>query len=189
MAVDLDICNSALIKLGCDLITSLADNTKQARLCNHQYSRVRDAVLRSAPWNFAVTRVTLSPTVVTLAFGDETVFTLPADCVKVWKTSDPQDRYRIEGRYLLSEDFDEAEIYYISNTVAPGNYDAAFQEAVACTLAADLCYPLVQSQGLAQGLLQQAEFYINQARSYSSQEGTPDDFTFDTFLDSRTSGF
>lgn len=189
MAVDVDICNSAMIKVGAALITAFTDNTKEARLCNHQYPRVRDAILRSAPWSFATKRVALTAAVVTLEFGDETVFQLPADCVKVWKLDDPTAKFKVEGRRLLTSDItDTLNLWYISNAATPADYDAAFQEAVACALAADLAYPLTQSDSLKQGLLQQTEFYINQARSYNSQEGTPDNFTFDTFLNSRVAG-
>lgn len=185
----LEICNSALIKLGADLINDLTDNTKEARLCNHQYPRIVRAILRSAPWSFAVKRASLTPIVTTLEFGSENVFQLPADCVKVWKLyEDTTSKYKIEGRYLLSDDIDTAEIFYISKGVSPSDYDDCFSEAVSCALAADLAYPLTQSDALKQGLLQQAEFYINQARSYNSQEGTPDNFTFDGFLNARLGG-
>lgn len=189
MSVELDICNSALIKLGADLISDLTDNSKEARLCNHQYPRVLKAILRSAPWSFAIKRASLTPIVASLEFGSENVFQLPVDCVKVWKLYDDRtSKYRIEGRRLLSDDLTTAEIFYVSKGATPADYDDCFVEAVACALAADLAYPMTQSQALSQGLLQQADFYINQARSYNSQEGTPEDFVFDTFLNARMGG-
>lgn len=188
MAVDVDICNSALIKLGAEPIAALSDNTKQARLCSLRYLPIMKAVLRSAPWGFAIKRASLTPIVTTLEFGDENVFQLPADCVKVWKLNDGCTRYKIEGTKLLSDDIDTAEIFYVSSATAVTDMDFVFMEAVACTLAADLAYSLTQSQALMQGLLGMAEWWMGQARSYNSQEQTPDDFKFDTFLNARIGG-
>lgn len=192
MAVDVDICNSALIRLGADLITDLTDNTKEARLCNHQYSRSLKAVLRSAPWGFALKRASLTEAVVTLAFGDEVAFELPADCVLVVKlgpSHHKEDKYKIEGRYLLSEDIEDAcEIHYVSSSATPADYDYAFMEAVSCVLASAIAYSLTQSATLKADLQNEAQFFINQARSFNSQEGTPENFNFDGFLDARTTG-
>jgi hypothetical protein len=192
MSVQVDICNSGLIRVGADLISDLSDNTKEARLCNHQYERCLKAVLRSAPWSFAMKRASLTEAVVTLEFGEEAVFALPADCVLVVKLGEEHlssHSYKIEGRYLLSLDFeDTCDIYYVSSGATPADYDYVFMEAVSCTLAAAIAYSLTQSAALKESLLAEAQFWINQARSYNSQEKTPTNFTFDYFLDSRSSG-
>ena len=49
----IDLCNSALDKVGQGAITSLSDGTKSAKLCNRNWPLVRDRVLRSHPWNFS----------------------------------------------------------------------------------------------------------------------------------------
>lgn len=192
MSVEVDICNSALIRLGADLISDLAGNTKEARLCNHQYSRCLKAVLRSAPWSFAIKRAVITQAVVTLEFGDHAAFQLPVDCVKVIKLSEnysTSDRFKIEGRYLLSEDIATAcEIYYVSSAALPATYDHAFMEAVSCTLASAIAYSLTQSAALKADLMAEAQFYINQARSFNSQEVTPENFVFDDFLNARMTG-
>lgn len=58
---DVEICNSALAKLGAESITSLSDTTRRAVLCNRQYDKIRKKMLRMHPWNFAIKRVWLSP--------------------------------------------------------------------------------------------------------------------------------
>ena len=63
------ICNNALIKLGANTITSLSDDTKPARLCNKIYTVLRDDLLRSHPWNFAIGRSSLAQLVDAPAFG------------------------------------------------------------------------------------------------------------------------
>jgi hypothetical protein len=54
------ICNSALIKVGSKQITSISDANKRAELCTLMYPKVRDKVLKSHPWNFAIKRKSLS---------------------------------------------------------------------------------------------------------------------------------
>lgn len=188
MAVDVDICNSALIKLGVEPINALTDNTKQARLCNLRYAPILKAALRTAPWSFAIKRAVLTPTVATLEFGDETVFTQPADCVRVCKVNEGTERYKIEGRTILSDEIDEVELTYVSDAISPTVFDHVFMEAAACMLAADLCYSLTQSQAMVQGLLSMGEWWISQARSYNSQEKTAESFKFDSFLNARQGG-
>jgi hypothetical protein len=191
VSVEIDICNSALIKLGAEPINSLDDDLKEARLCRIQYPKIRDSVLRSAPWNFAVKRALLTPVVETLEFGeaDDNIFLLPNNCVRVWKLNDgdPQQKYKIEGNKIICA-LPELQLFYVANDVPVSYYDANFKEAVACMLAADLCYSLTQSAALKQGLEGSGEFWINQARSHNSQESTPDDFMFDDFLMARQGG-
>ena len=54
-----DICNSALIKIGADTITTIADDNKRANLCNERYKHCRDEVLRSHNWDCATLKVKL----------------------------------------------------------------------------------------------------------------------------------
>ena len=45
MASTVDMCNSALNLLGASTISSLTEDTKNARLCNQRYEPIRDRVL------------------------------------------------------------------------------------------------------------------------------------------------
>lgn len=188
MAIELDICNSAMIKLGVTPIQDLDEDTKEAKLCRMQYPKIRDAVLRSAPWGFATKRKTLTPidpNPLEFQGRNESVFQLPVDCVKVWRIYDqPRTYYKIEGRFLIADD-SSVDLYYVSSGVPVAFYDPNFMEAVANALASDLCYSLTGSATLKQSLEQTAEFWLTQARSYNSQEGTPDNFQFDDFIFSR----
>lgn len=190
MSVEVEVCSSALIKLGAEPINDLTDDTKEARLCRSQFPKVRDSVLRSAPWGFAVRRALLAPVVETLPWdSDEKVFQLPADCVRAWKINDghPQYKFRIEGRRLITA-ADEVKLFYVTNDAPVSDWSADFKESLACMLAADLAYSITQSAALKQGLEQTAEFWISQARSTNSQEQTPEDFDFDDFLRARRGG-
>lgn len=188
MSVKVDICNSAMVKLGAGLINDLSDNSKEALLCRTQYDKILKSTLRSGLWSFAMKRAQLTPTSDTLEFGDGNVFQLPADCVRVSHIydGDPHYKYMIEGRKLIAS-VNEVNLWYISRDVPTDSYDENFKEAVACALAADLCYALTQSTSLKQGLLQEAKELIDLSRSHSSQEVSPRDFEFNDFLNARHS--
>jgi hypothetical protein len=55
-----EICNRALQKLGAARITSLTQDTPNARSCNVAYNVLRKAELRSHPWSFAIKRAELA---------------------------------------------------------------------------------------------------------------------------------
>ena len=85
MATEVSICSNALRRLGDAPITSLTDDTERARLCNSFYVPSRDLVLRSHPWNFAVTRPTLAQLSDTPAYEYSYQYALPNDpyCLRV----------------------------------------------------------------------------------------------------------
>ena len=177
------ICNSALLKIGAQRIASLDENNKRAISCKEQYEKNRDDVLRSHPWNFALKRVALSLLTTTPAFGFDYEFQLPTDCLRVISI-DPRVKHSIEGRKLLADET-SISMLYISKITDTNLYDPNFVEALALRLASDLAYPLVQSVNLKQELLKEYQEFIRDARTFSAQEGSADDFMEDYFLNAR----
>ena len=59
MASTVDMCNSALNLLGASTISSLTEDTKNARLCNQRFEPIRDRMFRSHSWNCLTKRVQL----------------------------------------------------------------------------------------------------------------------------------
>lgn len=61
MTSAVDVCNNALANIGARAsISSLTEDSPEARACNLQYLTVLGTLLRSAPWNFARKTITLS---------------------------------------------------------------------------------------------------------------------------------
>lgn len=178
------ICNSALIKIGADRINSLTEANKRAQLCSEQYSKVRDEVLRSHPWNFAITRAEFSQLSSTPAFGYTYEYSIPSDCLRILDLHDETIIWKQEGNKILS-DSATIKARYIRRVTAPAEYDSYFIEALALRLAADLSYSLVQSTTLSSMMTQQYEKHLAFARSYDAQEGTPPDLTDDSFIEAR----
>jgi hypothetical protein len=181
------ICNSALLKLGSERISSLSDDNKRAIACNERWEVVRDEVLMDHPWNFALKRAELSEDATAPTWGFDSRYPLPADCLRVLKTEDDdygRVPWKVEGRYILT-DATEMKILYIAQITDPTYYTPKFAEVAALRLAADLAYHLAQSITLAQEILNVYRLMLADARMTDAQEGTPDDFNADYWIDER----
>lgn len=186
-----DIMNSALIKLGAERIISEDDSSTRARLCKERYPSVRDALLRSHPWNFAMAysqlaEVTPKPDDV---FDYERVFQLPPDCLRVISTNLPVDvRWEeIENGRIAA---DTAEIYvkFVRKISDVTKFDANFVEVLALALAADIAYSLTQSTAQREEARESLRKELATARSYDAQVGSVRRVISDDWLDTRRRG-
>lgn len=183
MTDQLKIANSALIKLGVNRLTALTEQNKAAILINEQYDKMRRNVLRDHPWNFAIARTSLALLASAPEWEYAYQFQLPIDCLRVLTFSEDCD-WRIEGRYLLSNS-GVAKIKYIKDVTDHSLFDDSFAEALSWKIAADLAFPLVQSQTLAQQMMDEYKKSLAQARTMNAQEGTPPNLVDDIFLNVR----
>ena len=179
----ISICNSALSKLGASRISSLTEQNKSARLCNEQYEKVRDDVLRSHNWNFATKRVALAVLATTPVYEYDFEYNLPVDCLKVIEVY-PDIPFVIEGRKLLSNS-NAVKIKYTYKNEDVYMYDANFLEALALKLAADLAYPLIQSVNKEEQLNAKFKEHLANSRTLDAQEGTPEESSNDIWLNAR----
>lgn len=180
------ICNSALIKLGVETISALSDNTRQAILCNEQYAKIRDKLLYSHPWNFAIKRATLVVTATEPEYEFAYQYTLPTDCLRVWETQygSDQDFYQVEGGFLYS-DYTDVSIKYIAKITDTTKYSPAFDECLALMIAIDLEYSLVQSNSFKNTLLGELQQELRDVRSFDAQENPSYPYQDDVFLNAR----
>ena len=187
-----EICNLALTRLGHFEITALTENTKPGRLCNRHYVLCRDSTLRAHPWNFAIKRVDLAVSATTPPFEYTYQFPLPSDFLKVIRTEDESasyiDDYRIEstgdGLSLMSNSGTVA-IEYIARVSDVSMFDALFVDVLAQRLAMELCMPMTDNATLYKNVSDIYQMKLREARSVDSQEGTPRDEIFDTWLNAR----
>tara|TARA_R110000803_G_scaffold57475_5_gene115413 strand:- start:1948 stop:2544 length:597 start_codon:yes stop_codon:yes gene_type:complete len=181
-----DICNEAMDLLGAATITSLTENSKEARLCNRRFQTIRDAVLRAHPWNIAITRRQLARDSESPAFGFAYQFTLPTDpyCLRVlsfWNSSvnnevaayDSNVMFKIEGRKILSND-SVCYITYISREENTELYDSLLSSAIAHKLAAETAYAITGSNSILQAMQALYESRLRDAKSADAMEGYPE---------------
>lgn len=198
---EVDICNSALFKVGADSISSLDEDSERARICKTRYAMCRDELLGSHPWNFALARVELAQTINTPEFDYTYEYQLPSDLIRVIKTdtldippsSDKRvtttfgfdlPDWRIEGDKLLTNE-GEIKIVYIKRETDVSKFSPMFAETLALRLAADFAYKLTNDLNLSREI---RAAYTNQfalARSYDAQESANDTVSTNDWVNSR----
>ena len=191
MATEVSICANALRRLGDSPIVSLTDDTESARLCNAFYSEARDEVLRSHPWNFAITRQQLSQLSTTPLYQYSYQYALPTDpyCLRVLEMEYSDYVFKIEhlagtGRVLLTDE-GTAKIIYIARVTDTAQFDSLFIDTLTAKLSVDLAYPVTGSVQLQQNMQKLFESKLREARSVDGQEGFQDDLVSPTFTDFR----
>jgi len=191
MATEVSICSNALRKLGDDPITSLTDDTERARLCNAFYEPSRDAVLRMHPWNFAITRASLTRLSSAPAYEYTYQYALPTDpyCLRVLSMEYEDYVFKIEnsateGRVLLTDE-STAKILYVAKVTDTNQFDSLFVDVLTAKLALDLTYPVTNSTSLQTQMEKLYQAKLSEARSVDGQEGFMTDLVSETFTDFR----
>lgn len=181
----IDICNTALDKLGQTPITSLTDGNRAAKLCNRGWPLARDKVLRDHPWNFAMRRAILAPITALPSWGFGNAFPLPSESVRLVEVlNHSQGEYQVEGESILANG-SVLYIRYIARVDDPNVYDPLFCDAVATALALDMCEALTQSTTKKQDLKEDYREVIVRAKSVDAQENPPARFEEDEWLAAR----
>lgn len=135
-----DICNQALDLIGTGSITSLLDDTLEARICNRNYKIAVRQVQRLFPWRSLRTRTSLPADVDTPAFGFDHQYTLPADFLRFIEMfeSDGETKvrtYQIESDKILTDADAPISIIYLRKSDNPNEWDELLQSAIAYRLA------------------------------------------------------
>lgn len=180
-----DVINRSLDKLGQDPITSLEDGNKSANIASRTWPIVRDQVLRSHPWNFAVKRTNLAPSSGAPDWGFAYQHELPTKLLRLIEVRDlSTDEYQIENNKLLC---DESVVYvrYIEQITDPNEYDALFINAVSTAMAFEMCEAFTQSNTKKDLLAKEYEQVMNQAKMVDAVENPPTTFEEDSWVEAR----
>lgn len=169
------ICNTALSLIGKDIITDLTESSEGARYCNLFYEMVRDEVLRAHAWGCAKYRTALALSADYTPPSDyDYAYALPSNpyCLRVLHLGNATDAldYRIEGRYLLTNE-SEAVILFIKRVTDPNELDVLCAGAIAARLAVDLALPLTGSRTMAESMWALYEKKLSEARMIDNREG------------------
>lgn len=170
MATEIEICNSAIAKVRGKRILTLSDDTTEARLLTDMYPRVRDALLRSHPWNFAKARQALAASVDEPVYEYDYKYQLPISCLRLLSTDIPDhEPWALEEeRYILTS-CSEVNVTFIK-LVTADKFDAHFCEVLSYQLAEQLAYPLTQGTALAASMEAKAARIMKECRSFNAQE-------------------
>lgn len=194
MATVVGIVNSALSKIGEKTITDLTEGTPAANAANEQYDKIRDDLLRSHSWNFAIRRQKLEQSATIPASGFDFQYPVPADFIRIVEVHDNDAEggrleYRLEndptdGTVILSS-ATEVWLRYVSVITDPNIMAPDFREALACMLAREFALSIAQSNTLYELMDKRFNRAQRRARSVDGIEDFPPRFPNGSWVDSR----
>ena len=179
------ICNRALIRIGADTITSIDEDSKEARVMNILYEQIRKELLRSHLWNFALRREILSSSVDSPDFQWLYRYPLPSDCLRVIGLHDPVSEFKVENGAIMSDD-DGIYLIYVKDITDVSEFDSGFVTMFSLKLAMEAAYSLTNSSGLTNQLQQEFLQARREAKQYDAQEGIPDTWANFDWIDIRS---
>jgi hypothetical protein len=184
-----EIVNLALHHLGHEPVGTLNDITKGGTLARADYGPTRDALMRGFTWNFAITRVAISAAADAPVWGYAYKYALPQDCLRLLELeSDAFYEWKVEGNYVLTDITSPANARYIKRSLAVGEYDPFFVQALAARLAMMWVEPLSKSTTLAKQMGEMFVQILREAVSADSIEGTSEVIDASDWLQARVTG-
>lgn len=167
-----EICNSALIKIGAEKINALSDNNARALIMNEQYDKKRRYLLTVHPWNFAIGRAELAENATAPINGWDNAYDMTSDVLRVLEINDDDEQeWVVEGRQILTDE-SECKIKYIKDLTDVTKFSNHFVEVLATLLAADTCMALKGNATHAANLYNVYLRMLSEARTMDAQEGS-----------------
>ena len=176
------ICSNALLRLGGKPISSFDEadrngsNIEHVRLASNLWRTVRRQVLRSSDWNCATKRVLLSPDATAPAFGYANRFLQPGDWLRtiaIGRDECDVTKYRIEGRYYLSDEADVPLVYVFDNAT-PATWDASLVGVMEIAMAQAMAYAITGSAAVRDALSNDLNQALAQARNIDAVDEPPE---------------
>ena len=191
MATEVSICNQAISWLGGTLITSLNDNSAEAKLCKANYEPLRDLVLESKDWTFATTRAKLAKLGTPPVYGYSAAFAVPSDTIRILQCSpnpssgasspgpsrgdlgfgdELRTSWQREGETIVC---DEDTLYcrYIQKITDPSKFSPGFAHSLAARIAWDIANPLTRSNKLEEQMKDKYEASIDDSGTMDGLQG------------------
>lgn len=180
MASEVGIVNVALRMLGAKRIAALTDDNENAKRANDVYEPLRDYLMRSHVWNFAVKRRKLGQLATAPTYEYDYAYQLPSDWLRTVEVHDNsagthQAIYRIEESKVLS-DAPDIWLRYVAKITDPNQMTGDFRHTLSCLIARDLALPVTNSNTVRQEMKDEFKKVFRQARSADSIEDFPDSF-------------
>jgi len=181
MATKIEIVNIALSLLSANTITSLGDDSDEARLATVHYGPALDATLESQEFSFARKRFIPALNATAPLFGWGRAFDIPSEILRVVSCDrinlppgnfTPGDvsyqpesvDYIIENRQILTN---EGKIYArgIERVTQEGKFSPLFVHALAAKLAMLMAIPLTQSNQVATNMAGIYTVFMKEAKT------------------------
>lgn len=179
------IANRCLAKIGETRVSNIAnDSSKKALTINEMWDQVRDALMKSYPWNFAVKRTSLALDGTSPKWEYNNRYLFPVDFLSLLEIRrDPE--FEIIGNYIETNEGAPLKIKYIARIEDVGLWDAMFNEAMAAQLAVETVEAITQSNTKKQILIAERDQVISRAYAADAIQEAPQNRAADEWLLSR----
>lgn len=180
-----DICNLALMRLGTNPITSLAEGSTAANACTLVYDFCRESLLREYTWNFSIRYTSLASSSPNPVFGYKNSFPLPPDFIRLHKIFKQTSQYMFVDNNIYTNQKAPLAISYVSDTKDPTRFDILF---VKCLVLSIIIAIGARVQGEAFNpapYIEEYERALLSARRVDAQDVSPPHLVADTFQQAR----
>lgn len=188
---DVALCNRALTRLSANQITSLDQESREARLLKANFEFLRDDVNAAHAWGFALKQANLAQDAGTPEWGATYQYTIPDDLLGfITEKNELQgidQPYRILGDYIVTN-ATEVKIEYVSRVTDMNKWHTQAKEALIARLMAEIGPAITERFNSVQGLYNVYLEKLSLAGSYNGAEVTPRELIVDTWLGSRWGG-
>ncbi|MCP4393319.1 MAG: hypothetical protein GY804_03480 [Alphaproteobacteria bacterium] len=170
------LCSRALIKIGANTISSFDEGSAEAEVATNLYESVRDALLSSHPWSFAIAQSELSKLAAEPVADYGCAYQLPAGFLRIISAGIRGRGRGISYRIIenrLHADVDNVVLTYIFKP-DESSYPPFFDQILISRLAAEFCLPLTESTSRAEFLFKVAEEEFRRAKLIDAQQDQPE---------------
>lgn len=185
---DIAICSKALLKIGANIISSFDEGTAESEVSTNLYPQIRDALLSSHPWSFAIAQTNLPRLASTPVADYKYAYKLPSDFIRVLSAGDNVRSRGLEYKIIedrLHTNRAEVVLTYIFRPDEK-SYPPFFYSCLIARLAAEFCLPLVESTSRTEFLTKSFEAEFKKAKLIDSSQETPDSIDDFTLIEVRS---
>ena len=168
---EVEIANLALTLIGGEKITSLTEDSQEARLMDGFFYPSLETLLQEHPWNFALKKASLALSADTPVYDYDYAYVIPSDCLRIvdYEASEDGYEFKVEQGLVLTN-YDSCKVTYIENIRDMNKLSPMFRMAFIAYLAAELAPYLTNTAPYAQGASQQFMMYMRKAKVYNARE-------------------
>ncbi len=182
------LCSQALVKIGANAITSLEEETAEARVAKQLYALTRDGLLACYPWRFALMQKRLNQLLEKPVADYMFAYQLPNNVLRIISAGSGERGQGIDYRVMANQlhtNANEVTLTYLSRPYE-SMFPKFFEQALVSALAVEFCLPLTESSSRLDVLKKQAEVDFKQAKLIDSQQAVPSAFQDFSLIEVRS---
>lgn len=190
---EVSIANRALQLLGAKRISSLSQDTPNARSMSTAYAPVRDALLRKYQWNFCVKRASVAADPAEDTYEGLLRYRLPNDYARLLRETrtsfyrESRRDWQIENGFILTKDSAPLEFRYLAKVTDTALFDPLFDELLAAELAFQTVHDVTGSNTKKSDLRVDVASALTDARRANAFENDSDQAPVDSWIQTMES--